>query len=396
MQHLREASDQQVSWEQAPAKEEKPRTKLNEGAQIERINKLNLPKNVFASEKEEKVGLLNKAAPQGLNLNLDPDIVEAMDEDFDFDDPDNQLEDNFIELANAVNSDEDEMDDEDVSSDMGGYSSEEQDEVPSLNGSEHTFDHEETKSRFTEYSMSSSVMRRNNQLTLVDERFEKMFADYDDNEIGALDTDEIEGFVDPNSDLLMQCADEFEKMKARKQLENEAIQLRAKLLLEEPPSDEEKEELRNLDITEKPEAKWDCESILSTYSNLYNHPKLISEPKGERKIRINPKTGIPMNVLNNSNKLTAKTLAQFDLEQNKSLPKGPQSCAESVLSRLSVLSIRNKDESPEEKKNRKHLLKEYRRERRLEKKANAEAFKEEKKRQEKILLNNKNNVQGIK
>ena len=24
-----------------------------------------------------------------------------------------------------------------------------------------------------------------------------------------------------------------------------------------------------------PEAKWDCESILSTYSNIYNHPKLI-------------------------------------------------------------------------------------------------------------------------
>ena len=26
------------------------------------------------------------------------------------------------------------------------------------------------------------------------------------------------------------------------------------------------------------ERKWDCESILSTYSNIYNHPKLISEP----------------------------------------------------------------------------------------------------------------------
>jgi len=34
-------------------------------------------------------------------LNLDPDIVAAMDEDFDFEDPENELEDNFIELANA-------------------------------------------------------------------------------------------------------------------------------------------------------------------------------------------------------------------------------------------------------------------------------------------------------
>lgn len=33
---------------------------------------------------------------------------------------------------------------------------------------------EETRSRFTEYSMTSSVMRRNEQLTLLDDRFEKV------------------------------------------------------------------------------------------------------------------------------------------------------------------------------------------------------------------------------
>lgn len=32
----------------------------------------------------------------------------------------------------------------------------------------------ETKSRFTEYSLTSSVMRRNEQLTLLDDRFEKV------------------------------------------------------------------------------------------------------------------------------------------------------------------------------------------------------------------------------
>jgi protein LTV1 len=37
-------------------------------------------------------------------LDLDPDVVAAMDEDFDFEDPDNELEDNFIELANAEDS----------------------------------------------------------------------------------------------------------------------------------------------------------------------------------------------------------------------------------------------------------------------------------------------------
>lgn len=41
-------------------------------------------------------------------------------------------------------------------------------------GKEFLFMQEETRSRFTEYSMTSSVMRRNEQLTLLDDRFEKV------------------------------------------------------------------------------------------------------------------------------------------------------------------------------------------------------------------------------
>lgn len=59
--------------------------------------------------------------------------------------------------------------DEDVdSSGMGGCSEDEyDDDLASL-------DKEETKSRFTEFSMSSSVVPRNDQLTLLDDRFEKV------------------------------------------------------------------------------------------------------------------------------------------------------------------------------------------------------------------------------
>jgi len=38
-----------------------------------------------------------------------------------------------------------------------------------------------------------------------------MYAAYDENEIGALDCDEIEGYVAHDSDLIMQYATEFEK-----------------------------------------------------------------------------------------------------------------------------------------------------------------------------------------
>jgi protein LTV1 len=97
--------------------------------------------------------------------------VAAMDEDFDYSDPENQLEDNFIELADGVASDQ-EFDDE---FEMGSnFGSEEMDDVASLPGSQQSFNEEETKSRFTNYSMTSSVIRRNEQLTLLDDRFEKV------------------------------------------------------------------------------------------------------------------------------------------------------------------------------------------------------------------------------
>lgn len=98
-----------------------------------------------------------------------------MDEDFDYSDPENELEDNFIELAQGVASDQ-EFDEDDDDYNLGSdfEDDEEMDEVGSLPGSERTYDEEETKSRFTSYSMTSSVMRRNEQLSLLDNRFEKV------------------------------------------------------------------------------------------------------------------------------------------------------------------------------------------------------------------------------
>lgn len=40
--------------------------------------------------------------PTGLRLDLDPDVVAAMDDDFDFEDPNNELEDDFVVIANQA------------------------------------------------------------------------------------------------------------------------------------------------------------------------------------------------------------------------------------------------------------------------------------------------------
>ncbi|XP_076296798.1 LTV1 ribosome biogenesis factor isoform X2 [Lasioglossum baleicum] len=394
LQHLKDANLLTTEWERIDCTSG---SKKNEKSESKDEPKINLPSSVFESSVEEKVGLLNKAAPvSGLRLDLDPDIVAAMDEDFDYDDSENELEDNFIELANAdVSGNEEEDDDDEYNRSSGGLalSDEEQDEVCSLNGPQYTFREEETRSRFTEYSMSSSVMRRNAQLTLLDDKFEKMYEAYDDSEIGALECDEIEGHVAPDSDLLLQCASEFEQQQ-HEDTNNVVKLMKDKMRILENEYSEDEDNLEDLVVAARQKDKWDCESFISTYSNIYNHPKLISEPKVE-KIKVDPRTGIPKNVLDvSSGKLTAKTLAQFDQQNEIGKARGSQSVAETMKSTLSILSIRPKDETAYERRERKKALKEYRKERRIERKANTEAFKEEKKRQEKILLNNKQNIQG--
>jgi len=43
-------------------------------------------------------------------------------------------------------------------------------------------------------------------------------------------------------------------------------------------SDSDQEEPTYKLQVEKDEKKWDCESIISTYSNIYNHPYIIKDP----------------------------------------------------------------------------------------------------------------------
>jgi protein LTV1 len=128
---------------------------------------------------------------------LDPDIIAALDDDFDHEDPSNELEDNFIELASGgVIPQEDIIEGEPNPEDLEGLFSSDEDEsdydderADSLGSLKNdrlggqgydcdSSDDDDNKSRFTNYSMSSSVVRRNKQLLLVDDRFEKVMSCY--------------------------------------------------------------------------------------------------------------------------------------------------------------------------------------------------------------------------
>lgn len=225
-------------------------------------------------------------------------------------------------------------------------------------------------------------MRRNEQLTLHDERFEKFYEQYDDDEIGALDNAELEGSIQVDGSRLEKILNDYYKEKAENCI---------KLNTLEPFEDQglpvnelegsEEEEIVTV-VLEEAKEKWDCESICSTYSNLYNHPQLIKYQPKPKQIRLSSKTGIPLDVLPKKG-LTAKQVERMQMINDSDLPK------------VST-QPRSKNESKEDKRARKQAIKEERRERRVEKKANKLAFKLEKRRQEKELLNLKKNVEGLK
>eukprot|EP00092_Neocalanus_flemingeri_P006772 GFUD01007314.1.p1 GENE.GFUD01007314.1~~GFUD01007314.1.p1 ORF type:complete len:455 (-),score=189.53 GFUD01007314.1:149-1513(-) len=379
LQHLVDRTKVDHDWSEAD------RFVLQAGERKEEKS-LNLPSTVFGTKgEEEKVGLLNKAAPVGLDLSLDPDIVAALDEDFDFDDPDNALDDEFVvnamEVREGGQSDGEWEDDSDVDSDCGGGRSEEDDEVPSLQ----SWTGEETGTKFTNYSMSSSCIKRNNQLSLLDDKFDRFMDQYGEMEEGALEGEEIEGTMEEGCDRMKQLVEESAKERAltRQQLMRER-EVQKRMLMEGNSDDDS--DMEEIVVKEKLD-RWDCESVLSTYSTLYNHPKIITERRTDQ-IRLSTKTGIPKDTLGRG--LTAGALKQLDRDTGVL-----EEDMVSVRSKMSEFSIRPKHETPEEKKTRKVGLKQVRKERREEKKANTMAFKSEQLRQEKININIRNNVQGI-
>ncbi|XP_004452092.1 protein LTV1 homolog [Dasypus novemcinctus] len=407
LQHLREPSGPS---ELVPTSSSSVHSERDEGedALIIPSTGIKLPSSVFASEFEEDVGLLNKAAPvSGPRLDFDPDIVAALDDDFDFDDPDNLLEDDFILQANKPTGEEEgmhtqtlEAEDGSEWEDMddvqeGGDSTECDSEGPPSDDDDvcapgrpggvaesRLFWEEETKSRFTEYSMTSSVMRRNEQLTLHDERFEKFYEQYDDDEIGALDNAEVEGAIPADSVRLQEVLNDYYKQKADDCIKLSTLEPSEGLDL--PVSELEESEVEEIVtvVLEEAREKWDCESICSTYSNLYNHPQLIKHPLKPKQIRISSKTGIPLHVLPEKG-LTAKQVERMQMINGSDLPRAST-------------QLRSKNESREERRARKQAVREERQERRVEKKANKLAFKLERRRQEKELLNLKRNVEGLK
>jgi protein LTV1 len=77
--------------------------------------------------------------------------------------------------------------------------------------------------------------------------------------------------------------------------------------------------VEGVDIWERPvkqRATWDCQTVLSTYSNLENHPRLIKEESLRKKIQIDPKTGMPILVeIGKKQKASGKSRLREQVEE---------------------------------------------------------------------------------
>jgi len=337
------------------------------------------------------------------------DVEKLMEEaEMDGEDPegrilgDGDLLDDFIITATGISGLDGVVDDGNQSEELTNSLTDDFIDWKSQEGSSAT--DEGTYAEHRPGSIASTYWReerqdRKNLLSIIDEQFEHLAVEYDEDELGYMDdkADEINGVADVHD--FTHVLDEFvrdhpkrgegsdtdskKKIFLQEEMElygfgNEdadvAIRMARQAIrrAEEVEDADHKEKQRNGDsdlILEKKKEQWDCESILSLKSNLYNHPGTISEPARHKSpapgtIRLN-KHGLPADYIPKAGFTSVKPIDVIDEgEPDCSLPH--------------AFTSRKKGESLEEKKERKAAVKTAKRQARAVKKELKTMFKQEK------------------
>ncbi|KAI8605661.1 Low temperature viability protein [Dissophora ornata] len=419
---------------------------------------LNLPSEVLPSREElDFADVYQSAVPMGLQPDMPFDIRETLEalEDEAF--VDGELDESFFDQLDEDGGDFDFGDEE-----VEEYYEDEDDEEgreagweadfkkfkkaqkhasddESFEGSDDGYSQTSKSSRrpagasASTFSMSSSAMFRNENLTLLDERFDKIEREYEEDSLDEDDEDQPQDFKAEElrkdfDSILDDFLDKFEivgsKMVPRLEgatSQNKLTTIRNALLVEE--GEEEKSVATTVGGTRRPKKAleddmatelqtdfrsraerlrdgWDVQTILSTYSNLDNHPGMIKE-QPRRRIHIDPKTGMPT---------VTEKLSKKALQRRKEIEEAEAAAAASANGDINSddefdseeeeedtenLGVkRNKAETKDEKKARKEAIKQEKKNRRETKKATKTAFASEKTRQEKVMKNLKKG-QGV-
>ncbi|KAF9548759.1 hypothetical protein EC957_005693 [Mortierella hygrophila] len=411
--------------------------------------KIQLPLGVLQSREElDFADVYQSAVPMGLQPDMPFDIRQTLEalEDEEFVDGD--LDESFFDQLDEDGVFEEEeveeyYEDEDEDGEEGARQGWEADfkkfkkaqqnhsDDDSFDGSDDEHSQTSRSSRrpagasASTFSMSSSAMFRNENLTLLDERFDKIEREYESDS----DDDEDEGTDFKGEELrkdfdsiLDDFLDKFEivgsKMVPRLEgatSENKLSTIRNALLVDE--GEEERSVATTVGGTRRPKKNldddmatelqtdfrsraermrdnWDVQTILSTYSNLDNHPGMIKEQR-RRRIHIDPKTGMPVvteklskKALQRQAEIAAAEEAAAKAENGGASDDEFDEEDDSEDEEAENLGVkRNKAETKEEKKARKEAIKQEKKSRRETKKATKTAFANEKNRQEKVMKN---------
>jgi protein LTV1 len=220
----------------------------------------------------------------------------------------------------------------------------------------------------------------------LEQQFDAVLAEYDDDEIGELDVEDerVRGALE--TEQFDHIFDEYLKNDKKKSLSSilntiedpEERRRKKELILAIAAMHAQQEEdgVQELEILEeKKKSEWDCETIVSTYSNLDNHPVKIEGRK--KQIKLSQKTGIPKGYVHGQDQNDDAMAASSDQDDEDS-EDGQVSSAEP----------RKKGETAEERRERKKRVKEEKRVQRERKKNLKATFRKEEQRQQHILAAN--------
>ena len=307
---------------------------------------LNLPADVFPSK-----CLLPGPFSELEQGPIDREIEAALNGEFDFSDPEAQLEDDFVFQANQVPEGE-------LFCEQYGHPPDQWSELMGNynpwceqgNEKNHSCD-EDRESKFTECSMTSSAVARSEGMQLLDAQFERIMEEYEgvSSRGGEQDLVAVDD-VKPHYDQLLEYVIKEFKQTRFEEIDCPATETGYGGLYGDVDTSSESDidsKLEAIYFQPREGEQWDCESILSTYSNLYNHPKLITLPTPSRKQRCR-------------NREREETVSD-DV---------------SVISQGRV-HLRNKGETGEERRERKQAVKQERREARERKKQTKDIYRVE-------------------
>ncbi|KAJ1984042.1 Protein ltv1 [Dimargaris verticillata] len=353
------------------------------------------PEALPSTEYRQVTAADQEAYPRGLLLDYDPEVRATLEALEDEDCVDEALDDDFFDLLDSTEPVEYTRDEEAEPMDeeqafIWRVKQASQQRATAGSDSVSCGSDEDRRTMGTNFSMSSSAMFRNDKLTLLDDQFEQYEARYglhsddgsDDDSYGSSEED-----VDPEvvAQRRMEHADfenildeflgkyEVKGSKLHVKLEgdtpldrvdtlrhalvdddSEGSVAQGSLRERQQPSQRDEYEVIHYQTTRKYGDDWDCESILSTYSNTENHPQLISE-EPRRRIKLNSRTGMP------------------SLEKDTATQEPDHDASESTA-KVNRGAPRSKNETAEEKKQRKQAMKQQKQVRRQEKKATKASY----------------------